>query len=241
MAIPLVVVLLAMLAGFSFVAGRLRRTHENTLLSALVGADMEALVLAGIEEVRYQLAMAHPPAGSSSAAQALVDRAADLGPDGEGWEGFPAPGEGREVRPRSLDHRFASFLLESDDTLHYAPVAMAATLAKGAGMQLAPVEVRVVRREVGRLASSPFAGDLVPSPAVRAALGLPPEVDALRTTWGVLELRGRARRGSLLRGVTRVAAQRHLFAVVEYTPSGEAPRRYGHVFPAPLALAVRRG
>lgn len=237
-AIPTVVVLIGVIAGFSHIVHVYRQNLDAVLERVLSGGDLETLALSALEEASYQLAMAHPAARSRSAGADRVAKARALGPKTAGWQGFPAPGDGATLRPPSQNHDTPRFLREGSDTLWLAPITVASTLVPDGETEIQPVAAKVLRREIGKDVKSPYAGELEPSARALAELGLPAGMEAVRITWGVLELRCEVKRKRLLATVARTVAHQKLFMVIDYTPQLEKARSYAHVFSAPLAQVV---
>jgi hypothetical protein len=237
-AIPLVLVMLVVIGGFAYIVHLYRQNLDAVLERVLAGGDLETLALSALDEAHYQLALAHAPS-SRSAARTRIARAQELGPRAPGWSGWAEPGDGGGLRLKKLDHDAPKFLRDGD-TAYFAPVTVASTLVPDGQTALEPVTVKVLERAVGKDVKSPYAGELQPTAQLLAELGLPPGMDAVKITWGVLELRAEVQRKRLFVGVARTVVQRKLFMVIDYTPSLEPAKSYAHVFPAPLAQVVLR-
>jgi len=126
--------------------------------------------------------------------------------------------------PRS-EHDPVAFLREGTRPIAFVPEVAAAGLPEASGIQLDPVEVQVVDRDAG--------------PWKRASADLPTLFTALRTTWGVVELRAAARwahgRGPV---AARRLTERRLFTVVDHVWDTGETRGYAHVFPGAIARVM---
>ena len=233
--LPLVVLLLAVAFAGAFATRQAQSDAGRQLARSCLGPEVEQLAIQALEEAHYRLVMSHRPAPSSSAARAAVraafTRGRELGP-----ELSPVPA----VPSGPLDHDAAQFLLSSSQVLHFAPTLVASTIGDDSGIELSGVEARVVDRSTGswaRTGASLTASRL-------DEMGLPFHLDAIRTTWGVLQLscEGRGNLGHSVM-VTRKVILRRLFTVVEYSfPSddGPMPGVFAHIFPAPIGRVVER-
>lgn len=211
--------------GGIMVSRQLERDLSRQVRLASDGRELETLVEAAIEDAHYQLVIGAKPAGDSGAAKAQVLRAA---------------GKGVEATDGSSTHDAVNFLRDATEKLHFAPVVTAGGMEANTGIELSGVEIEVIDRRVGAWQGAPASGPTADGPAGNAAPGeLPTLFTALRTTWGVLELRAHARwprgRGPV---ATRRLTVRRLFTVVDHVFDRGAARGYAHVFDGSIARVM---
>jgi hypothetical protein len=118
-----------------------------------------------------------------------------------------------------------AFLREGGSAVTLVPSVAADGMDRSMGVELSAVEAEVVDRKVGAWQEDRSA--------------LPTLFTKLRTTWGVLELRAKAK-WPRFRGptVVRRLTVRRLFTVVDHVFDTGEPKGYAHLFPGAIASVM---
>lgn len=220
--------------GGLVISRQLERDLARQLRSASDARELEPLLEAAVEEAHYQLTIGARPAASGADARAKIARAS------AGSKGDVPAAEARS------EHDPVAFLRESNRAAVWAPECAAHGLAYGSGIEMDGVEIQVVDRVVGpwkrRASGSAGVGAGATDGAVGDLAGpndLPTLFTALRTTWGVVEIRAAARwpRGRGASAARRLTVRR-LFTVVDHAWDGGQTSGYAHVFPGSIARVM---